>query len=491
MSSIKLGIYLLIILVVVSFIGTVVPQRPNTSPENLQIMFAPQNLMLLDKMGILDVFHSWWFKVLLTLLGLNIVFASIDRLGRAWKFVRHPVKILSEVVIRAQWQNAEFQLALSLDEAEELVRTQLKKSLGKAESSSKDGARVLFAQKHVYSRLAAYVIHLSLLIIFAGGLIGLEFGYRGQIRLEEGDATSHITLFDTQHSVVEAANEPRQLDRAMPFEIRLDRAEVQFNNPQEASLLRRSDIQSPGVVKNWFCTVSILESSNNRGSHVIAVNQPLSYRGFRFFQTGFDYGNGFKEMKLRVGGPAGSNDGETIYTVHMGDTFEIKEAQTTATVIRAGIMAEEDLPFVLLRLSKPGDSSTTEVPVLDANATRQFAAAGGTGPAPGRLPRGAQIVLADAVPRFASTFQVSRDPGVTTVWAGCVLLMLGLMMAFYFSHQRVWAMLIPKDEGTRLVIGGDASKNRSAFAKTFSELTQAIAQSAPREPSESSTEDTP
>jgi cytochrome c biogenesis protein len=96
-------------------------------------------------------------------------------------------------------------------------------------------------------------------------------------------------------------------------------------------------------------------------------------------------------------------------------------------------------------------------------------AANDTSPLP-KPPDGMEIFLIDAIPEFSTTLQVSRDPGVTTVWAGCILLMLGLMVAFYFSHQRLWAMLIPGQDGTTVVLGGDSSKNRSAFAKKFQHL---------------------
>ncbi|MBZ5553032.1 MAG: cytochrome c biogenesis protein ResB [Acidobacteriia bacterium] len=475
LSTVRLGIYLLIILVGISFAGTIIPQRPNTSPENLQRMFAPANLVLMDRIGILDIFHAWWFKALLTLLGLNIVFASLDRFSHAWRYIRRPAKWLTETVIRAQHQHAEVHLRTSLDQSERTVQEQLKKCLGHPQVTEREGRKVIFSQRQVYSRLAAYGIHLSLLVIFAGGLIGLEFGYRARISLSEGESASKVILFDTARSVVEAAGEARFIEREIPFTLSLDKAEVVFNNPRESSLLHRDDIQSPGVVKNWYCTMSIWENGVKQGTQVVAVNQPLSYRGFRFFQSGFDFGNGLKEFtfQVRLKG-AGGQPSTTIYRVRGGDSFEIKEAHLIATPVRSGIMPQADLPFAFLSLQGKDGKPALQFPVFDEPTTQKMRqGANDTSPLP-KPPDGMEIFLIDAIPEFTTTLQVSRDPGVTTVWAGCILLMVGLTVAFYFSHQRLWAMLIPGQDGTTVVLGGDSSKNRSAFAKKFQHLVDSM-----------------
>lgn len=478
LSSIRLGIYLLIILVVVSFIGTIIPQKPNTLPENLQRMFAPANLALLDRLGILDLFHSWWFKALLTLLGLNIVFASIDRFSNAWRYVRRPAKWLSEAVIRAQHQHAEIHLDESEEKTEGFVTDCLRKSIGHPEISEKDGRKVIFAQRHVYSRLAAYGIHLSLLVIFAGGLIGLEFGYRGRIQLNEGESTSKVVLFDTKRSVADAASDPKFIEREMPFTLRLDKAELVFNNPEESSLLRREDIQSPGTVKNWYCTMSIWENGEKQATHVVAVNQPLSHRGFRFFQSGFDFGNGFKEFTFQVRSKDKSGYiHQSTYKTHKDESFEIKEASLIATPLRSGIMPQAEIPFAVLKLKVNDGSSLTQVAVFDEATSQKMQRATNDPQFQTKLPNGDEIFLIDAIPEFSTTLQVSRDPGVTTVWIGCTLLMVGLMIAFYFSHQRIWAMVIPQEHGSKVVVGGDSSKNRSAFARKFEQLVNSLGES--------------
>jgi cytochrome c biogenesis protein len=69
--------------------------------------------------------------------------------------------------------------------------------------------------------------------------------------------------------------------------------------------------------------------------------------------------------------------------------------------------------------------------------------------------------------------QVTKDPGVWVVWIGSGLMIFGLIVSFFFSHQRVWVR-IPKDFGGEIVLAGSANKNRVAFEKTFGQLVDEV-----------------
>jgi cytochrome c biogenesis protein len=69
--------------------------------------------------------------------------------------------------------------------------------------------------------------------------------------------------------------------------------------------------------------------------------------------------------------------------------------------------------------------------------------------------------------------QVARDPGVWVVWLGCTLLILGLIVSFFFSHQRIWVR-IPKDPGKEIVLAGSTSKNRVGFEKVFEKVVEGV-----------------
>ncbi len=67
-------------------------QRPATDADDMQRAYSPQMLRLLDSMGLTDVFHAWWFVLLLSLVSLSIIAASVQRFPNAWRFFSRPYK---------------------------------------------------------------------------------------------------------------------------------------------------------------------------------------------------------------------------------------------------------------------------------------------------------------------------------------------------------------------------------------------------------------
>ena len=96
LSSIKTGIVLLILVGLVSIAGTLILQRPITDPSDLDRAYSPQTLRWLDAFGLTNVFHAWWFVVLLVLVSVTILCASIDRFPNAWRFYARPYRVPDE-----------------------------------------------------------------------------------------------------------------------------------------------------------------------------------------------------------------------------------------------------------------------------------------------------------------------------------------------------------------------------------------------------------
>src|ERR1700757_2420616 len=90
LGSVKTGVILLIVIGVVSASGTFVLQRPITEPETMQQAYSPQPLRILDAIGLTDVFHAWWFIVLMALFASCIICVSIERWPNAWRFYSRP-----------------------------------------------------------------------------------------------------------------------------------------------------------------------------------------------------------------------------------------------------------------------------------------------------------------------------------------------------------------------------------------------------------------
>jgi cytochrome c biogenesis protein len=76
-------------------------------------------------------------------------------------------------------------------------------------------------------------------------------------------------------------------------------------------------------------------------------------------------------------------------------------------------------------------------------------------------------------PREYTGLSVTKDPGVWVVWIGCGLMIFGLIVSFFFSHQRVWVRT-STGPGGEIVLAGSANKNRVGFEKSFGELVEEV-----------------
>src|SRR5262249_54422937 len=142
-----------------------------------------------------------------------------------------------------------------------------------AQPIGKSGENSLFAEKNRIARLAAYVVHASILLIFAGGVADLFFGYRGFLALERGQQAGQFELQNGQA-------------KALPFEVRCDEA--------------GQENYEDGTPKRWWSKLAVVKNGRGVSSKNVEVNEPLVYQGVRFFQSSYGSNGKFDGVKLTV-----------------------------------------------------------------------------------------------------------------------------------------------------------------------------------------------
>ena len=78
---------------------------------------------------------------------------------------------------------------------------------------------------------------------------------------------------------------------------------------------------------------------------------------------------------------------------------------------------------------------------------------------------------------YYTGLQVAKDPGVWFVYFGCAIMLLGLYVAFFLSHKKVWIYVSREGDGSRLQVSGTSNKNKIGFENDFSALTDVLEQS--------------
>ncbi|MDX8390756.1 MAG: cytochrome c biogenesis protein ResB [Mariprofundaceae bacterium] len=71
---------------------------------------------------------------------------------------------------------------------------------------------------------------------------------------------------------------------------------------------------------------------------------------------------------------------------------------------------------------------------------------------------------------YYTGLQMTKDPGMNTVWVGSALLVLGLCIMFYVPHRRIWFVVEEKGEALSVRIAGIANRNKLGFEQEFNEI---------------------
>ena len=431
--SLKLSISLLIALALTSIIGTVVPQG-NIPPEYLQTI-SESKFKLYQSLSFFDMYHSWWFMLLLYLLTVNLVACSIKRLPRVWKIVSEPQLTMDESFEKSLSLTHEVKVS---GDAVAKMTGFLKGIMGEPIVTEKDGAVHLFVQKTPWCRLGVYVVHLSVIIIFIGAIIGSLFGYKAFINIVEG------TSIDTVYT---------QKEKPIPlgFAVRCESFSVSYYNT--------------GAPKEFKSILTVLENGQPVKGYdklPVIVNDPLSYKGITFYQSSYGQaGEGAayhfnvrprasgetKQLDLQKGAPQ---------ALPGGGTLEVLEATQDVRQF----MPEFSGPAAKVQLTMPGKSPESFIVFKNHPEIEEQ--------------RKGELVIqyAGADEKLYTGLQVAKDPGVWIVWLGCALMTVGIMMAFFLSHNRLWIRI----SGGRAVLGGTASKNPAAFERKFEEYVEKLKQ---------------
>jgi cytochrome c biogenesis protein len=445
LSSIKTGVVLLITVVILSAAGTIVLQRPVTEADEMQRAYSPQVLRLLDAVGLTDVFHAWWFVTLMLLVSMSIIAASIERFPNAWRYYARPYKYPDKNFRRALPIQKQFPIT---DEETGLVAAERAlHELGfKAERVVQREHFALFAERNRISEMAVYIVHASLLLIFFGGIVDALWGWRGFVSLTPGQQASIVELRDG-------------VKKFLPFAVRCDGA-GQENYPD-------------GSPKKWWSQLAVVENGKDQQAKQIVVNDPLVYRGVRFYQA--SYGPNGKIDKLLISAKASTGLGEKKEfslsldesatldpdtTVKLAEFFPDFVVEDGQVYNRSNSIQNPAAHFIVTSQST-GKRVNFWLPPLEGFAENA------------RSPY--QIEALDLKPGYFTGLEVSHEPGQWAVWTGVVLMGIGLTIVFYLAHTRFWAVPVQEAKGTlTLWIGGTANRNRDAFEARFAVLAEKI-----------------
>jgi len=434
--SMKLAIWIIIVLAVASILGTVVEQ--NQPVEKYRQVYEDWAYNLMDRFNLFDMYHSWWFLLLLCLFTINLTCCTIDRLPRAIRTVRKPKLTLDDATETSLSLTERWRSKGDISHRAEEYKVALAQAFAAPKVTEADGAVHLYAEKGVSSRFGAYATHAGIVIVFIGAIIGNVFGFKSYVNIPDGKEASHL----------DARGGKQHID--LPFSVRNNRFWL--------------ETYPSGQPKKYASDLSVMENGREVLRKTITVNDPLVYKGVWFYQSSYGQEGGATAqvaVSRQDGTPAGN------FALAPNEPVRIEGYGTVR-----GVNYEENFqgkgPALQVVIEKPGQPASNlwilqGRPDLDRgrNDSLVFSFAGLTA-------------------KMFTGLQVAKDPGVNVVWLGCLLLTAGMMVSFFLSHRRIWIRLAEGPHGkVEVTAGGATNRNRPAFEKTFASVLAEVRKDPP------------
>lgn len=448
LSSVQFGLVLLLLLLVCCMIGMIIVQQNTEAFSEYFASLTPAQKAIYGKLGFFNIYHSWYFTALLATTALNIILSSIDRFPAAWSYIRKPRASASPAFISAQMFNATGEVGGSSRTAAAKIAAAWKNRGMRAHITETDDHITVFAQRNAWNRLGAYVVHIALLLIFIGGFLTSRYSVGGAMDILPGHSSSAFRTFDDGSENNRAGKVP------LPFEVECTDLQQQLIRP-EGGL----DVMN---TVDWLSFIRIKDNGQEI-SALVHLNTPFDYRGYRFFQSSFTPEGNAREITVRLGGrdmTIARNQsvevegvGIVSYTAFYPDFVFEKGRAVTAS-------GEYSNPVAELRI-ETADGSRRAFAfnrlMLDAQPEAKD-----------------EKILLRSFEKVATshTLTIQYDPGRLPVYWGFGLLVVALSAVFFFSHQRMWAVVETEGRKSKIYFGGNTNRNRPAFEGRFNLLVK-------------------
>ncbi|RXJ03876.1 cytochrome C biogenesis protein [Anaerobacillus alkaliphilus] len=448
-SSVKVGIWIIIVTLVASSVGTIFPQQFYIPPGANPSIFYQEEYGILGQLyysfGFHDLYNSWWYMLLIASLGVSLIICSLDRvvpLHRALKtqrVTRHESFLQRQ---RVHGVSKVDNLDATIEESKQLLQ---KKKYNISEENGN-----IVAEKGRFSRWGPYVNHIGLIIFLIGCMLRFFPGMY---------VDDNIWVREGETVVVRGTDGE--------FFLRNDRFMVEFYDDTDErfreALMR---VGSP-VVKTYQTSATLFQRVDDGvvgkepelveiARHDIKVNDPFKFHGYALYQYAFKQ-NEISQMSFELEENATGNrfgridvstyDPNSIYDLGNGYLIEIIEYfpdfyfddnRTPSSQSRI-----PNNPAFIFKMISP-DKPEGEISFVGIQTNQDI---GGENTH--------RMRFVDIEMNHVTNLVVRKDYTLGLLFVGGFIFMVGLIQGMYWTHRRIWIQKV-NDE---LWISAHTNKN--------------------------------
>jgi len=416
LGNLKLAIILLLFIALISSLGTIIEQEKTISfyETNYPISnpiagFINSDFILF--FGLDHVYTASWFLILLFLFGGSLLSCTFSRqipslkLARLWKFFRRDNKINKAGI------------AFSLNNGS---LTQFSYLLRERHYNVIQQGPYIYAYKGLVGKIGPILVHLSIICILVGSILGSLTGFMLQELVPKGE------LFHLQNIISSGSLSyiPQN------FEGYINDFNIAYNDQ--------------GMVDQFYSEIDILDNNLQiQKEKTIFVNEPLRYSGVTFYQTDWSI------VSLK-------------FTLNKKENVDIPLRE---------IAGENTSRFWIGSL---GYGSDNKVLVVLQDLTGKYLLYDSEKRLLGQSDIGHKIFFNGNELRLnkilpSTGLQIKSDPGIPLVYIGFLFLIFSVLLS-YTSYFQIWVV----KKQNKVYVYGDTNRAIYFFEKSILEIINNI-----------------
>jgi cytochrome c biogenesis protein len=439
-TSVRLALFLILMITAAALAGTLINQAPPSvvaDPAAYAQWLDRAHTKygawtdLMSALGLFNVFHGFWFRLLIGLLTANIIVCSVNRWRGIWSMAfRTRVRMGERFFEHARFRSR-MEAAMQPSVAAERVARALGRSRYRVQTDGREDSIAFYADKNRLARFGTIFSHLSLVLILVGAIVGSLWGFS-----------------DPQFIVAEGARRDVGLGTGISVELEHFVDEYWIDGPP----------------KDFRSDLIIYDNGVEAKRGTVRVNSPMSYKGVRFHQA--FYGQAAVLKVVDENGTVLFDEGVPLAWQSRDlsrpvGSFTLPDRNLDVYVI--GSMSGYDDTLV-----PPGEM---RVEVYRQDTSRMLAV---SNVVQGDSEELAGLNITFERERRFTGLKVVKDPGVNIIWIASGLMVVGLVLLFYFPHKRIWALCKRGREGHSEVLLGTPVQRDVSQAEDFKRLRKRV-----------------
>ncbi|ANB58818.1 resB-like family protein [Anoxybacillus sp. B7M1] len=437
-SSVKVGVWLIVITLVASAIGTIFPQKmylpPNVTPSEYYEDRYGWAGKLYYELGFDNLYGSWWYILLLASIGVSLVICSLDRVVPLYRALKKQGVTRHESFLRRQRLFSATRM-----EDESFLET-IKQRLAKRHYHVREENGNILAEKGRFSRWGPYVNHIGLIIFLIGAMLRFVPGmYVDEVLwIREGETkeipgTNGRYFLKNEKFIFETYEKGKSNPVFNEAIDRVGSGMVAKTYQTTAVLYKRVGPTVPGEEPKL----------KKVKEYHIRVNDPLKYDHYALYQVDFKMNElnkmsfelidkqtetVFGNLSIDLNNPKPSYDlgkGYRVELLSYFPDFYFDNDGNPATKSRV-----PNNPAFVFKMYAP-DKPKGEISFV---AIRQTIEPFGDNKY--------KMAFADVETRNVSALTVRRDFTLWILGVGGAIFMIGVIQGMYWNHRRIWLKIV-------------------------------------------------